>query len=141
MTQKNKTTQTNRFALMASFAVIPLLLLTALLMTISLLSYHATDPAWSHSHGTTIQNSLGTLGAWYSDISFSLLGKMSYLLPIALVIFAVHTWLEKGIDKELLSWRLVMLMTAILSGCVLWTRHDPVVINSVAQTGGCTSIS
>ncbi|MBS9781326.1 MAG: DNA translocase FtsK 4TM domain-containing protein [Gammaproteobacteria bacterium] len=136
MTQINKTTQTNRFALMVAFAVIPVLLLIAILLATALLSYHATDPAWTHSSGSTIENSLGFVGAWYSDISFSLLGKMSYLLPIALVIFAIHTWLEKGVDKELLSWRLVMLMTAILSGCVLWTRHDPEVINSVAQTGG-----
>ncbi len=136
MTKKNKITQTNRFALMASFAIIPILLLIALLMTIALLSYHTSDPAWSHSNGTTVQNTLGIMGAWYSDISFSLLGKMSYLLPIALVVFAIHTWFEKGVDKELLSWRLVMLMTAILSGCVLWTRHDPEIINTVAQTGG-----
>ncbi len=136
MTQTKKIKQTNRFALATVFAVILILLLIAGLLATALLSYHATDPAWSHSSGSTVQNALGVVGAWYSDISFSLLGKLSYLLPIAVLAFAVHAWFEKGIDKELLSWRLVMLMTAILSGCVLLTKHDPQVINSVAQTGG-----
>ncbi|PID66511.1 MAG: cell division protein FtsK [Gammaproteobacteria bacterium] len=132
-----KTTQTpHRFALVSVFASIFILLIIAALLAVALLSYHAGDPAWSHSDGTSIKNVLGIAGAWYSDISFSLLGKLSYLMPIAMVVFAVHAWFEKGIDKELLSWRLVMLMTAILSGCVLWTKHDPTIINTVAQTGG-----
>ncbi|PID65152.1 MAG: hypothetical protein CR977_02205, partial [Gammaproteobacteria bacterium] len=50
--------------------------------------------------------------------------------------FCVNAWLEKRFDKELLSWRLLMLFAAILSGCVLWAKHDPVAINTVAQTGG-----
>ncbi len=111
-------------------------LFVGLLLTVALLSYNVADPAWRHNTGTDISNSLGFLGAWYSDLSFSLIGKLSYLPPLALLAFFIHAWREKSIDKELFSWRLFMLFTAILSGCVLWTKHDANVINSVALTGG-----
>ncbi|MPV85303.1 DNA translocase FtsK [Ostreibacterium oceani] len=108
----------------------------AVFLFIALMTYHPNDSAWSHSGSGPVQNAFGVLGAWYSDFSFSWIGKLSYLVPIALLAFCVQAWLEKGIDKEILSWRLCTLTTAIASGCILWAKHDPSAINSVALTGG-----
>lgn len=137
MSKKNQTSAlSGQLAPVFMFANIAALLLVAVILFTALFSYHPADPAWSHNDGGEIQNSLGVMGAWYSDLSFSILGKLSYLLPLALVAFAVQIGLGKGIDKEVLSWRLFMLLTAIISGCVLWTKHDPAAINEVAITGG-----
>ncbi len=111
-------------------------LFIAFLLAVALLTYSPEQPAWRHNAGTVTSNWLGSMGAWFSDLSFSLIGKISYLLPLSLAAFFVHAWREKTVDKELLSWRLFMLVTAILSGCVLWAKHDATVINTMAQTGG-----
>ncbi len=137
MTNKNKVLQiSNRFASAAIMIIILLLLSVATLLMTALLSYSPSDPAWSQNNGGVTTNLLGTFGAWYSDLSFSLIGKLSYLLPIAFAVFAIQLWLEKKADKEVFSWRLFMILTAVLSGCVLWTKHDLQSINMVAQTGG-----
>lgn len=117
-------------------AISLILLIGAVILSVALFSYNSADPAWRHNGDGETTNSLGVIGAWYSDLSFSLIGQLSYLLPLALLAMCVNVWLEKKFDKELLSWRLIMLLSAILSGCVLWAKHDPVVINTVAQTGG-----
>ena len=59
------------------------LLAGALLAGISLLSYDAGDPGWSHTgDGGAIHNAIGPTGAWLADVSLSLLGWMAYLFPI-----------------------------------------------------------
>ncbi len=137
MTKKNKALLlTNRFASATTMATILALLLIALLLGVALFSYSPLDPAWSQNNGGTVTNNLGVIGAWYSDLSFSIIGKLSYLIPITLVAFAIQLWAEKAFDKELFSWRLFMLLTAILSGCVLWGAHDGQAINTVAPGGG-----
>lgn len=138
MLLKNKSADglSGHLAPVFTLATIVFLVLLALLLSVALWSYYPDDPAWSHNNGTAVSNNLGVLGAWYSDLSFSLLGKLSYLLPLFLIALAAHAWLEKGFDKEVLSWRVVMLLTAILSGCVLWAKHDLTAINTVSQTGG-----
>jgi len=55
----------------------------ALYLMISLLSYHTTDPAWSHStQSETIENVGGHLGAWFADVFFFLFGFLAFLFPI-----------------------------------------------------------
>jgi len=109
----------------------------AIILLIALWSYHRSDPAWLHTDGDHIQNWLGTPGAWYSDISFSLIGKLSYLIPLAFLALGLQIFIEKKLDLEILSWRLCcFLVTAIFSGCILWAIYDPNVINSNALTGG-----
>ena len=59
------------------------LLAGALLAGISLLSYDAGDPGWSHTgDGGAVRNAIGPTGAWLADVSLSLLGWMAYLFPI-----------------------------------------------------------
>lgn len=55
----------------------------AIYLLLSLLSYHPTDPGWSHSGtGNAISNIGGRAGAWFSDIFLYLFGVMAYLFPL-----------------------------------------------------------
>lgn len=64
----------------------------ALLLLISLVSFHAVDPGWRHaaSSKTEIHNAAGSFGAWLADFFLSIFGISAYLMPI---ILAVHGYL------------------------------------------------
>lgn len=52
----------------------------------ALLSYSAQDPSWSATGDhSTVRNTAGMSGAWFSDVLFSLLGYTAYLIPFALM--------------------------------------------------------
>lgn len=54
----------------------------------ALLTYHESDPAWSHvSTSTETQNVLGKFGAYLSDGLFFGLGWVAYLLPLVILIW------------------------------------------------------
>lgn len=60
-----------------------LLFSLALYLLLSLWTYHASDPGWSHTgSGASIQNSGGIVGAWFADIFLYLFGLLAYLFPI-----------------------------------------------------------
>ena len=65
-----------------------LLLLTvtvSLFLLLSLLTYHRSDPSWSHFVVTNrVDNSAGRVGAWTADFSLYLFGYIAYLFPIGL---------------------------------------------------------
>lgn len=110
--------------------------LIAALLLIGLLTYNPLDSAWHVSNNNPTSNALGSLGAWYSDITLSVLGYSSYLIPIGIITFAAQFWLSRGFDKELFSWRLAMLCLAIVSGSVLATKYFTNPINEFIGTGG-----
>ncbi|NND91603.1 MAG: DUF87 domain-containing protein [Granulosicoccus sp.] len=57
----------------------------ALIALLALTSFDANDPGWSHTGaGAPIQNSVGRVGAWFADVSFSLFGYMAFLVPLVL---------------------------------------------------------
>ena len=64
----------------------------SMLLLISLLSFHLTDPGWRHAAGATaeIHNATGPYGAWLADFFLSLFGINAFLLPF---ILAVHGYL------------------------------------------------
>ncbi len=52
----------------------------------ALLSYSAQDPSWSATGDhSSVRNTAGMSGAWFSDVLFSLLGYTAYLIPFALM--------------------------------------------------------
>ncbi|HEU0198249.1 MAG TPA: DNA translocase FtsK 4TM domain-containing protein, partial [Nevskiaceae bacterium] len=54
----------------------------ALLLIVSLFSFHATDVSWSTSGaGGPVQNLAGSAGAWLSDALFSAFGYVAFLVP------------------------------------------------------------
>jgi S-DNA-T family DNA segregation ATPase FtsK/SpoIIIE len=63
------------------------LLAAAVLLAVSLLSYHPQDPSLFHapSEPTRVRNLIGRVGAHVSALSFGLLGLPALLLPVLLV--------------------------------------------------------
>ncbi|MGF1613873.1 MAG: DNA translocase FtsK [Gammaproteobacteria bacterium] len=60
----------------------------ALYFTLALVSYHPSDPGWSHSaERSVVFNHGGRAGAWIADILLYLFGYLAYLFP-ALVVYA-----------------------------------------------------
>jgi len=55
----------------------------AVYLLVSLLSYHGTDPGWSHTGPRgTVQNIGGVAGAWFADVFLYLFGFLAVLFPI-----------------------------------------------------------
>jgi S-DNA-T family DNA segregation ATPase FtsK/SpoIIIE len=65
-----------------------LLLPLAVYLFACLFSYASADPGWSHAGDPArpIHNFGGAFGAWLADLSFYLLGVVSYTLPILLLV-------------------------------------------------------
>ena len=58
----------------------------ALFLLLALLTYHNSDPGWSHTTTTTkIANIDGYVGAYLADILFCAVGFLAYLFPFMLV--------------------------------------------------------
>lgn len=64
-------------------AALYLLAAIAVFLFLSLWTFDAGDPGWSHS-GTrvTVHNAGGYAGAWFGDVLFNLLGYLAYFVPI-----------------------------------------------------------
>ena len=55
------------------------------------MSYHPSDPGWSHSGQVDpVLNQGGRVGAWIADVFLYLFGYMAYLFPI---MVAYSGWL------------------------------------------------
>ncbi|HEY9149054.1 MAG TPA: DNA translocase FtsK 4TM domain-containing protein [Gammaproteobacteria bacterium] len=74
----------------------------ALYLLISLLSYNAEDPGWSHSGGGSeqISNMGGRAGAWFSDIFLYLFGLMAYLFPFMVAYGAWMLYREQRGEED-----------------------------------------
>jgi DNA segregation ATPase FtsK/SpoIIIE, S-DNA-T family len=100
----------------------------ALYLLISLWTYHATDPAWSHrGPAQTVANAGGRVGAWFADVLFSLFGYVAYLFPLMLVAAGWRVYLHRH-DVEPTSARQKLLIgagfvLAMLGACGLASLH------------------
>ncbi len=66
-----------------------LLVPVAVYLLVSLASFDATDPGWSHAGSSAeVRNWGGRAGAWLSDVLLYLIGRMAFLLPLALLWYA-----------------------------------------------------
>ncbi|MBN9287566.1 MAG: cell division protein FtsK [Gammaproteobacteria bacterium 39-13] len=108
------------FILLCSFAIY---------LLIALITYHESDPAWSHSGmSKDIHNAAGFTGAWTSDILFSLFGYMAYIFPIALTfggVFVYRDPVEESKQSNPMIWtvRAIGLVVALAASCGLTTMH------------------
>lgn len=116
---------------------------TAIYFFLTLVSYSASDPGWSHS-GLADQKSIANLGgptgALISDIFLSLFGYLAYLFPIML---AYSGWLiyrgrqkEHSFDKRGFGLRTAGFILALLSGCALASMHDASAVSALPVNAG-----
>ncbi|MFK5893137.1 MAG: DNA translocase FtsK 4TM domain-containing protein [Pseudomonadota bacterium] len=108
-----------------------LFLAVSIFLILSLYSYSPTDPAWSHTVSTPLQqetqNMGGVFGSNFADVSYYLFGYMAYLIPI---MFAVIGWLlykEKNEEDSFHGWNFSLrsfgFILTIVSGCGIATMH------------------
>ncbi|NLD08573.1 MAG: hypothetical protein GX667_03175 [Xanthomonadaceae bacterium] len=68
-----------------------IVLLFALALAAALYSYHPEDPAWTSAlQNSDVHNLLGKKGAYFADISLTILGKAAWLIPLCLGVYAYH---------------------------------------------------
>jgi len=65
---------------------------TMIFLTLSLISYHQTDPSASTAAGDEVRNWMGAAGAWAAERALFLFGPISALLVPLLYVFARKLW-------------------------------------------------
>ncbi len=107
----------------------------ALVFFLALVSFHDTDPSWTHvGHGVT-QNLIGVVGAWISDISFVLLGYIAFIVPLLIAAMALMQW--KGDLNESPLWlRVVGLLVFLLMATSFLSLYLKIFSPMPAGSGG-----
>lgn len=96
-------------------------LIVALLLVMSLISYSANDPSWSHisSAANEVSNLAGTGGAWLADILYAFLGAASWWLIVIACYEAWNIWrhdVEPNGLLRFLGYIFLIIATAGLTG-------------------------
>lgn len=119
------------------------LMALALFLFTALVTYHATDPGWSYTGSREgILNAAGVVGAWFSDVLFSLFGYLSYLFPVIiaysgwLVLRSNHIEVDKDIDYHELGIRWLGFFVTVAMGCALTSMHFSLPESQLPLDGG-----
>ena len=100
-----------------------LLMPVAAYLFLTLMTFHAGDPGWSHAGSVTrIENWGGRAGAWIADLLLYLFGRPAFFLPLALFWYAWRFLREpsQSADAALVPLtRLAGLALAIIGGAIL----------------------
>ena len=96
-------------------------LIVALLLVMSLISYSANDPSWSHisSAANEVSNLAGAGGAWLADILYAFLGAASWWLIVIACYEAWNVWrhdVEPNGLLRFLGYIFLIIATAGLTG-------------------------
>ncbi len=104
----------------------------SLFLFLSLFSYHAADPGWSHTAThSSISNVGGRFGAWSADLLLYGFGYLTYLFPFMIIYstyLLVRDWdteNERAVDGILITLRSAGFALFILSGCGLFSLLLP----------------
>lgn len=119
------------------------LMALALFLFTALVTYHTTDPGWSYTGSREgIQNAAGVVGAWFSDVLYSLFGYLSYLFPVIiaysgwLVLRSNHIEVDKDIDYHELGIRWLGFFVTVAMGCALTSMHFSLAETQLPLDGG-----
>ncbi|TAL18441.1 DNA translocase FtsK [bacterium] len=68
------------------------LLLAAVFLASAIITYNSADPSFNNAGtaGPVPQNAMGLFGSYVADLLIQILGQASFLIPIALLVFAVR---------------------------------------------------
>lgn len=115
-----------RFRMAARESAFVLLLPIAAYLTVSLWSYDALDPGWSSTGGVAdVANWGGRGGAWLADVLLYLIGRLAWLLPIALFVISARLMRAPPPSREAEGDALVPVTRAVgvaltlFGGCLL----------------------
>jgi len=106
-------------------------------LLVALVTNSPDDPAWSHVGNVDhIINAGGFIGAWLSDIFFSFLGYVAFLLPALLALRAWNVYKtrqdnESRIDSLVFTLRILGLVMVLVSATSLASLHYTAVVTSL----------
>ena len=120
------------------------LIALALFFLTALVTYSPNDPGWSYTGDRNgIDNAAGVVGAWFSDVLFSLFGYLAYLVP---VMIAYSGWLvirgrrddavPDQVDYGVLGLRWTGFFVTLASGCALTSLHFVAPAGTLPLDGG-----
>jgi len=107
-------------------AVAILVAVVAILMFIALVTFHVSDPSWSHTGGYgQVRNAGGIFGAWFADITMFLFGYMAYVLPLGLGLIGWNAFKERNAVTVpiLIFGRTAGLALLLVTACGLADLH------------------
>jgi len=116
--------------------------LAGLFLLISLLSYSPSDPGFTTTgSGREVNNAVGYMGAWLSDLLFQLFGYFAYLFPLALVFKAYSLLRQPLVPESSVSWPMFALkctgiVLLAVGACALATMHFEIDQNLPWMAGG-----
>ncbi len=103
-----------------------LVAVVAILMLVALMTFHVSDPGWSHTGGYgQVRNACGIFGAWFADIAMFLFGYMAYLLPVALAVIGWNAFRDsRELTAPILVFaRVTGLVLLLITACGLGDLH------------------
>ncbi len=121
-----------------------LTLALSVFLLVALLSYHRSDPGWSHlSSAKWVANSSGRVGAWLSDFLLYMVGYVAYSFPFmisygAWIFFANRHWVEPKRSLKWMLWslRLAGFFIILSAGSALASMLLPVLPNHMPYNAG-----
>ncbi len=91
-------------------------LFLSLFLTLSLVSYHPSDPSWNTTTGPVAPGNLtGSIGSHLADLLLQSFGLASFLLPLCILILAWKWIRSQAINHQLLRLAGFLLMLASVS--------------------------
>lgn len=105
-----------------------LLVAVAVYLLMSLWTYNGNDPSWSHRGPENgVRNLGGRVGAWLSDLMYSLFGYVAFLFPIMIAIAGWRVYLHRN-DEKPVGWKHKAFTTtgfvlALVGACGLASLH------------------
>lgn len=100
----------------------------SLFFLITLLSFSQEDGGWTHSGISAIpKNAGGIIGAWISDLAFSLFGFEAYLFPLILAWhgYSIYKKNERTDSSLAVALRWLGLVITFIAGTVIFYLHVP----------------
>lgn len=107
-------------------AVAILVAVVAILMLIALLTFHVSDPGWSHTGGYgDVKNAGGIFGAVFADVAMFWFGYVAYVLPLAVALMGWNAFKESrtATIPILLFSRTAGLLLLLITACGLSDLH------------------
>ncbi|WP_405238901.1 DNA translocase FtsK [Lentisalinibacter orientalis] len=100
----------------------------AIILFVALATYHPADPAFSQAGGADrIHNRIGTVGAWFSDLSYMLFGAPAYLFPVMMLFAGWLIFRERRnpepLDRAEFGLRFAGFLLTLATSCGLGTLH------------------
>jgi S-DNA-T family DNA segregation ATPase FtsK/SpoIIIE len=115
--------------------------LLGIVLFLALLSYSPNDPGFTTTgSGLPIENAVGSMGAWISDVLLHLFGYFAYMFPLALGLKVFRLFRRRESDRAI-SWSLTTIkilgiLLLAVGACTLATLHFSIPSGSPWPAGG-----